>query len=184
MRVPAGRERRTDAPFPAENVLKHVGLASVPEGQGIDMVVVEKSMPARAQKVFDVISDPTTYPEWLTGAKRIRRVDRDFPRPASEFEHEVGAGPLTVKDTTEVEEIRANHMLEMVVRARPFLVARVRFEVFAESGPSSHLRLSETPIGFYRLFAVLINPLIKARNTRSLNRLADYLTSAGLDARW
>ena len=80
--------------------------------------------------------------------------------------------------------MRPNHMLEMVVRARPFLVARVTFEVFAESGPSSRLRLSETPIGFYRFFAVLINPLIKARNTRSINRLADYLVSAGLDSRW
>ena len=148
------------------------------------MVVVEKSMPASAPKVFDVISEPTTYPQWLTGAKRIRRVDNDFPRPASEFEHEVGAGPITVKDTTEVEEVRPDHMLEMIVRARPFLVARVKFEVFAENDHSSRLRLSETPIGFYRFFAVLINPFIKARNTRSINRLADYLVSAGLDSRW
>jgi uncharacterized protein YndB with AHSA1/START domain len=144
------------------------------------MVVVEKSMPAPAAKVFDVISEPTTYPQWLTGAKRIRRVDRDFPRPASEFEHEVGAGPVTVKDTTEVEEVRPNHMLEMVVRARPFLVARVIFEVFTDTERSSRLRLSETPIGFYRFFAWLIDPLIKARNTRSLHRLADYLTGSSV----
>ena len=148
------------------------------------MVVVEKSMPASAAKVFDVISEPTTYPQWLTGAKRIRRVDGDFPRPASKFEHEVGAGPLTVKDTTEVEEVRPNHMLEMVVRARPFLVARVKFEVFTENDRSSRLRLSETPIGVYRFLSLVINPLIKARNTRSINRLADYLVSAGLDSRW
>ena len=144
------------------------------------MVVVEKSMPAPATKVFDVISEPTTYPDWLTGAKRIRRVDGDFPRPASEFEHEVGAGPLTVKDTTEVEEVRPNHMLEMVVRARPFLVARVKFDVFAESDGSSRLRLSETPIGFYRFFSWAIDPLIKARNTRSINRLADYVAGSSV----
>ena len=148
------------------------------------MVVVEKSMPAPAAKVFDVISEPETYPDWLTGAKRIRRVDNDFPRPASEFEHEVGAGPLTVKDTTEVEEVRPNHMLEMVVRARPFLVARVKFDVFAETDHSSRLRISETPIGIYRFISWAIDPLIKARNTRSINRLADYLVSAGLDTRW
>ena len=148
------------------------------------MVVVEKSMPAPADKVFEVISEPTTYPQWLTGAKHIRRVDNDFPRPASEFEHEVGAGPLTVKDTTEVEEVRPNHMLELVARARPFLVARVKFDVYAESVHSSRLRISETPIGFYRFFSFAINPLIKARNTRSINRLADYLVSAGLDSRW
>ena len=148
------------------------------------MVVVEKSMPAPATKVFDVISEPTTYPDWLTGAKRIRRVDNDFPRPASEFKHEVGAGPLTVKDTSEVEEVRPNHMLEMVVRARPFLVARVKFDVFAEGSRSSRLRITETPIGVYRFFSWAIDPLIKARNTHSINRLSDYLVGAGLDSRW
>ncbi len=135
-------------------------------------------MPASAERVFAVISDPTTYPDWLSGAKRIRHVDDDFPLPSAEFEHEVGVGPVTVSDTSEVEEVHENRELKMEVRARPLLVARVTFEVFGGDRTTSGLRLSETPIGFYRVVSLLINPLIKARNVRSLNRLARYLADS------
>jgi hypothetical protein len=39
---------------------------------------------------FRTIADPRTYPTWLVGAQRIRRVDPTFPAPAAEFEHSVG----------------------------------------------------------------------------------------------
>ena len=47
------------------------------------MVEVSTFLPAPPQEVFDVISDPDTYPSWLVGAKRIRHVDPDFPEQAA-----------------------------------------------------------------------------------------------------
>ena len=41
-------------------------------------------VPAPPAAVFAVLSDPETYPEWLAGAQRIRRVDDDFPDAGSQ----------------------------------------------------------------------------------------------------
>ena len=65
---------------------------------------------ASPDRVFDVLLDPTTYPDWLRGAKRIREVDTSWPEPGSAFHHVVGAGPLALADkTTVVGHARPRH---------------------------------------------------------------------------
>ena len=59
-------------------------------------------------EAWEVVSDPTTYPDWLVGAVEIVAVDDAWPEPGSSFRHRVGiAGPLTTSDTTTVELVEA-----------------------------------------------------------------------------
>lgn len=138
------------------------------------MVTVEQRVQGTPAAVFAVLGDPTTYPQWLVGAQHIRQVDADFPDRAASFQHEVGAGPLTVDDSTTVERVVPERELQLIVRARPFLVARARFRVEPD-GSGSRVILDEEPIGIYRVFRLAIEPLVRRRNRISLRQLAELL---------
>jgi uncharacterized protein YndB with AHSA1/START domain len=140
------------------------------------MATTEQTFTTAAQELFDAVVDPDTYPHWLVGARKIRSVSDDWPSPDSFFEHTVGFGPIVIPDTTSVIAIDPPRMLELLVRARPAVEAVVRFEV--ESTPSGcTLRMTETPAGVYKMISAVAQPLIRARNERSLKRLKKYLES-------
>ena len=42
-------------------------------------------------RVFAVLADPTTYPDWLVGAQAIRDVDPAWPAPGAKFSHRIGS---------------------------------------------------------------------------------------------
>ena len=72
------------------------------------MVSVTRYAAAPIERVFEVVSDPRTYPDWLVGAQEIRSVDEDWPQPGSRFHHRVGlVGPLTIPDSTSSVEVEA-----------------------------------------------------------------------------
>ena len=126
------------------------------------------------ETVDAALSDPDTDPRWLVGAKRMLEVDDDFPQQGSGFVHEVGAGPVEVHDRTSVTGRVPGRELRMVVRARPLLVADVVFQLEpVESG--THVTMTETPRGAYRALGWLIEPLVRLRNERSMQRLARLL---------
>ena len=135
------------------------------------MTISERSFEVAPARLFAVLVDPTTYPEWLIGAKKIRSVDANWPAVGSKFHHTVGFGPLALRDSTSVRDMDDGRMLELEVRARPVLEAVVRFEITA-TGTGCRLRHIESPMGPYKLIAPVISPLVKARNDGSLNRLA------------
>jgi hypothetical protein len=131
-----------------------------------------------ASAVFAVIANPRTYPRWLLGAKAIDGVDPSWPEPGSSFDHEVALGPLQSEDTSSVRDVSQGRRLELVVRARPWMEADVRFEVRPE-GNGCVLELTETPRGWRRVAGPVVEPLIRLRNDRSLRRLAEYLGNHG-----
>lgn len=65
---------------------------------------VRATVAASPEAVFAVLSDPETYPDWLAGAQKIRRVDPSFPEPGTRFDHEVGPseGATVADDSTSV----------------------------------------------------------------------------------
>src|SRR6188472_2881403 len=92
------------------------------------MVSVTRYAVAPIERVFEVISDPRTYPDWLVGAREIRSVDEDWPQPGSRFHHRVGlVGPLTIPDSTSSVEVEPPTRLVLEVRARPLVKGRVEF---------------------------------------------------------
>ena len=139
-------------------------------------------VPLDRQVVFNAISDPTTYPEWLIGAKEIREVERTWPARGARFFHRVGLiGPLTVADSTSVVDIDPPSRLTLEVRARPIGRGRATFRL-SETTSDEHpgvactlIELEEEPLGHLRWAQPVLTPLTAARNKRSLQRLRDLL---------
>ncbi len=131
----------------------------------------ERHIDATPDEVFDVLVDAERYPRWLVGAQRVDVDDGRWPQPGSSFHHTVGAGPITVDDSTTVSGAASGRRLDLVVRARPFLEADVCFMVRPD-GAGTLLTMDETPRGPFRLLTPVIAPLVKLRNDRSLQRLA------------
>ena len=138
-------------------------------------VVVEDRLPAPPDEVYDVLSDPETYPDWLVGAERIRSVDPDFPRPGSEFEHSVGpTEPVTVDDRTESIDAEPNRHLALQVHAGPFH-ARVDFELEPAGAGTTRICFSEQPTGPVAVLTPFLRPSLRSRNKLSLEHLKERL---------
>jgi len=138
------------------------------------MTITEQEFDVTAPTLFDAITNPYSYPNWLVGTRRIRGVSSNWPQPTSYFKHTVGFGPLAIPDRTTVRAIEEPRMVEMLVRARPAIEAVVRFEI-APSRLGCTLRMEETPVGVYKILSALAGPLIRLRNERSLQRLRSML---------
>lgn len=129
---------------------------------------------ATPAEVWSAISDPTTYPEWLVGAQRIRDVDPAFPRAGSEFHHSVGpVEALTIDDSTTATDAAPPHRLDLVVRAGPFHAAVEMLVLPSPTG--SEIRFTERPIGVFAPFTPVLRPFLRGRNAESLRRLSAYL---------
>ncbi len=138
------------------------------------MATTTQTYPVSASDMFAALANPDTYPHWLLGARRIRSVSDDWARPGSFFEHTVGFGPVVISDRTTVRAIDPPRTLVLHVRARPLLEAVVRFEVEGSASGSS-VMMQETPVGVYGTISAIAQPLIRARNERSLQRLKKFV---------
>jgi uncharacterized protein YndB with AHSA1/START domain len=124
------------------------------------------------ERVFDVLSDPYCYDDWVVGAKDIRGVEGPWPEPGSRFHHTVGVGPLNLDDHTEVLACRAPQHLVLQAKARPMGTARVEMQLEAE-GAGTRVTMIEKAGD--RLSSVVFNPvmdrLVHKRNDEALRRL-------------
>ena len=142
------------------------------------MTVTKRTCSTPAAELFEVLVEPTTYPRWLVGAKKIREVSPQWPQPGSYFKHTVGFGPVAIPDRTTVRELQPPRLLVLFVRARPVIEAVVRFELNDIAG-GCELVMTEQPVGVYKLAAPVTQPLVKRRNDRSLQRLQEVVDSVG-----
>jgi uncharacterized protein YndB with AHSA1/START domain len=125
--------------------------------------------------VFKTIADPSTYPDWLVGNKGIRYIDPDWPRPGTTFGHRVGlAGPFAVEDSTESLAVEPGRLLKIDARFRPFGRAHATFELSDEHG-GTLVTLEEHLVGPFKLLEPVAEPLIAARNKKTLQNLDEYL---------
>lgn len=130
---------------------------------------------ASPEQVFDVLVDPYAFPKWVVGAKRIRGVDPDWPRPGSCFYHASGAGgDVTVKDKTELVTMNPPASLVLQAYLRPLGVVRIR--MLLERGPNEGTTLftiREAPAPGTKLTRVkkLLDPALYLRNKKSLQCL-------------
>jgi uncharacterized protein YndB with AHSA1/START domain len=132
-------------------------------------------LPATPEQVFEVLIDPYSFPKWVVGAKRIRGVDPDWPRPGSAFHHASGAGgELTVKDKTEL--VTMNPPVSLVLQAylRPLGIVRIR--MLLERGPQEGTTLftiRESPAPGTKMTKVkkMLDPALYLRNKKSVQCL-------------
>lgn len=136
------------------------------------MAVVSTHVDAPPERVFEVLSVPASYEDWVVGSSEIRDVEGGWPSRGATFHHTQGIPKVGVKDTSTVLEVDPPGYLCLCVRTRPFVVAKVELRMAAEDG-GTRIEMTETPVGGW--LAPIHNPLfdlaLKARNTESLRRL-------------
>jgi uncharacterized protein YndB with AHSA1/START domain len=127
---------------------------------------------APPQTVWDVLADPTSYEIWVVGNKSVRGYDKSWPAPGSEFHHKVGFGVLATKDRTRAVEADPPRRLVMLVRALPFIRARVTFTLQPE-GSGTRVTMEERPEGgpWEQLWNPVLEKLTELRNAETLRRL-------------
>lgn len=128
---------------------------------------------ATPEEVFAVLADPERYPEWVVGADKIRDYDDEFPEIGSRFHHEVGPGPINIRDYSEVIEVDPPRRLVLKAKARPVGTATIELDL-RESAGGTEVRMQERPGD--RLTALFVdNPLadtaLRVRNAEALARL-------------
>jgi uncharacterized protein YndB with AHSA1/START domain len=132
---------------------------------------------APPERVFDVLSDPDRYCEWVVGAAETEggQSARPWPRPGSRFRHRVGFGPFSIRDSTKVEEAERPRRLVLEARFRPLGVATVEM-LLEPRGDDTLVVMREHPRrGPMKLVATVARPvvdlMVSARNAESLRRL-------------
>jgi len=128
------------------------------------------SIAASPEEVYAVLSDPETYPDWLTGAQRIRHVDADFPREGARFDHEVGpTEEATVADDSKALIDDPPHRLQLEVHAGP-VTGLVDFQLHP-TGEGTEVVFRESLTGRLGLTMPVLRGPLHARNKASLERL-------------
>ncbi|MFN8050152.1 MAG: SRPBCC domain-containing protein [Acidimicrobiales bacterium] len=133
-------------------------------------------VPLPPADTYALVSDPSTYPSWLVGAKEIRHVDRRWPEVGTTFKHRIGLGPLRVPGTTTVRVAEPPSRLVLGAGMGPMGEARVEF-VLREADGGTEVTVHELPRrGLVRLGWLagrhLVTALLWGRNEISLHDLA------------
>ncbi len=125
------------------------------------------------EQVFAVLADGRRYADWVVGAKRIRDVDDAWPAEGSCFHHEVGVGPLTIKDSTKLLAFEPPRKVVLEARAWPAGRARVTITVSPRDGGRSEVLIEEVPTGgpAKTIDSWPLRRLTMLRNVESLKRL-------------
>src|SRR3954451_7124383 len=135
------------------------------------MSLTERLMPASPERVFAVLSDPSSYGEWVVGSDTGRDADATWPAVGSRFHHRVGVGLLKINDHTEVLAVEPGRRLELQAKDRPLGTARIDLclerrgggRLVALTGGPAH-PLSKL------VFNPLPEPLAHLRNKEALRR--------------
>ena len=127
---------------------------------------------ATPEQVFAVLSRPSNYAEWVVGAKDVHDADPGFPAKGSRFEWEAGAGPIALKDETEVLEIEAPRRLLLRVKVSSLGTARIELLLEPEESGTRLTMHEEPETGLVlRSAGAIADPLLTWRNTFALDRL-------------
>lgn len=141
------------------------------------MAVCAPRAAASPERVRRVLADGHRYADRVIGARSVRAVEGDWPRRGAQVHHEVGLGPLRVRDFTEGVDVAPGSIPVLGAHVGPLGVARVRVDL-VPSGAGSLVTLSEEPLGVPVVVRLVLELPVFVRNARSLRRLAS-LASAG-----
>jgi hypothetical protein len=136
---------------------------------------VDLEVSASAAAVWSVLGDGWLYPLWVVGATHMRDVDATWPALGARLHHSVGVWPVQLRDTTVVRAVEEGRRLELEARALPVGTARVVLELTPLGPDRCRVSIYEyVKSGPGRMVPTALQaPFIRARNTESLERLAD-----------
>lgn len=141
------------------------------------MAETEIVIAASRERVFAILADPDRYAEWLVGTARVREADAAWPAPGARLHHSVGAGDVTVDDSTEVLECEAPERLLLLARLGPLGSFRVEL-VLRDDGETTRVTMHEVAVeGVSKLAEPLTGLAVGVRNAMSLGRLKELAES-------
>jgi uncharacterized protein YndB with AHSA1/START domain len=134
-------------------------------------------------RVFRVLLDPTSYPDWLVGAQAIRSVDPAWPERGARFHHRIGVGPLTVPGSTTVQHVEDDVELRLGAGMGPLGEATVRFRL-RDDPDGTEVAVEEAPAnGPFRVVWRVAAPVLRVglwgRNAVSLAALRAAVLRSG-----
>jgi uncharacterized protein YndB with AHSA1/START domain len=131
-------------------------------------VLIERSPEA----VWAVLEDGHSYAEWVVGTQRICEVDEHWPAVGSCIRYTVGAGRITINDTTTVRRLEPGRELELEARAGWLGSARISFDV-RPWGKHTLVIIDEHPLSGpgARWHNAIVEVLLRFRNRRMLDNL-------------
>jgi uncharacterized protein YndB with AHSA1/START domain len=134
----------------------------------------EIQISAPPARVFAVLADPASYADWIVGTKEIRHATGGWPEPGSRIHHSVGAGPLTIDDSTEVLECERPTRLVLLAHLGPLGSFNVELLLRAGGDGSTNVTMLEEPVEGISRFAGPVGDAVGVvRNQWSLARLKE-----------
>ena len=157
-----------------------------------EMALTERTIPAPANRVFEILANGWSYAAWVVGNSHVRRVDPEWPAVGSQLHHSSGAWPLQVRDTTIVRAMEPDRLLDLQARLWVFGRLNIRFTLIPVSGggpdgtDSTRVVMEEKAVGgpIQLIPHPMQRTLLKARNAEVLARLADLATGGEGKTSW
>lgn len=130
------------------------------------------------ERVFAVLADPTSYGEWVVGTRHIRGGDGGWPAVGARIHHSVGAGPVSIDDSTEVLECAAPERLVLLAHLGPLGDFKVVLRLDDVKGDATKVTMLEGPVdGISTLAGPVGDAAGYARNALSLRKLKELAES-------
>jgi uncharacterized protein YndB with AHSA1/START domain len=131
----------------------------------------EISIDAPPERIFEVLSEPASFAEWVPGTREIADFDDAWPAEGTSFQYVAGLPGLGIRDRTFVRRSRSPVLLDLRIHG-PFASTRATIELQAE-GEGTRVRMLEEPAHLLLRLAIgpLGHALIKVRNVEALRRL-------------
>jgi uncharacterized protein YndB with AHSA1/START domain len=144
---------------------------------GVSALSIEVSAPREA--VFAVLADARRYADWVVGTSSVRDADESFPARGSRFGARIAVGPLSDDAVTTVLECDGPRRLVLRTRTRRLGAAEIELELEEQGKEATLVTMRERAVGnqLVRLAQKLGDPLLSARNRRSLQRLQELVES-------
>lgn len=144
---------------------------------GVSVVSIEVSAPREG--VFAVLGDARRYADWVVGTSSVHPADESFPARGSRFGARISVGPVSDDAVTTVLECDEPRRLVLRTRTRRLGAVQIELELGERGEDVTLVTLREHALGnrLVRLTLALGDPLLSARNRRSLRRLQELVES-------
>jgi uncharacterized protein YndB with AHSA1/START domain len=141
------------------------------------MAVLNVLVDRAADEVWDVLSDGSSYAEWVMGTKYIRDVDPGWPNLGAKIHFSFGVGPWTLNDVTTVRLVEHGQHLELEAHAGWLGSARVSIRLLPWGTERTVVILDEHPLtgAGARWHSLPMEGLLRVRNERMLRSLAEVV---------
>lgn len=147
------------------------------------MAVRHHLIQAPPSAVWEVLSDPDKYAEWVVGTEETRPLYGTWPEVGAALQYTVALGPARLAGSTVVRRLEPPNRLELEARSGPAGTARIAIEI-NPWGEETLVILDEHPLRGpgARLHNALLEAAIQLRHRRMLRRLAEVVEGARASA--